>query len=73
MLRFGSRKLWLPRPVWRWMLGTVRFIQRVDDALEDTMHIDLLISHPLFGEIFGYTDTFRVIRTPVSHLASRVT
>jgi hypothetical protein len=72
-LRFGRRKLWLPRPAWRWMLGVVRFIQRVDDAQDDTMHIDLLISHPLFGEIFGYTGTFRVIRTPVSQLASRVT
>ena len=36
----------------------------VDSSHEDTVHIDLRITQPLFGEIFGYTGTFRTVRTP---------
>jgi hypothetical protein len=61
--RIGGRLFWMPRWMWRWLLGVVRFSQRVDEAQEDTVHIDLLITHPLLGKIFGYTGTFQTVRT----------
>ena len=61
-VRAGRRKVWLPRPVWKLLLGTVTFSQTVDPEREDTVHIDLLITHPLFGRIFGYEGSFRVVR-----------
>jgi hypothetical protein len=30
------------------------------------VHIDLLITHPLFGRIFGYDGSFRVVRVSES-------
>src|SRR5688572_25903835 len=70
-LRIGRRKLWLPRPLWKFLLGTVTFSQTVDADRVDTVHIDLLISHPLFGRIFGYEGTFRVVREVISHRLHR--
>ena len=61
-LRRGRRKRWLPRPVWKFLLGAVTFSQTVDPDRDDTVHIDLLITHPLFGRVFGYEGTFRVVR-----------
>jgi hypothetical protein len=61
--RIGKRKLWLPRWLWKFLLGTVTFSQTVDSNKEDTVHIDLLITHPLFGRIFGYEGSFRTVRT----------
>ncbi len=69
-LRAGRRKVWLPRPVWKFLLGTVTFSQVVDPEREDTVHIDLLITHPLFGRIFGYDGTFRAVRTGETREAS---
>jgi hypothetical protein len=60
--RWGRRKLWLPRPVWKFFLGTVTFGQTVDPGRHDMVHIDLLITHPLFGRIFGYNGSFQVVR-----------
>jgi hypothetical protein len=48
--------------VWKFLFGTVTFSQTVDPEREDTVHIDLLITHPLFGRIFGYEGSFRVVR-----------
>jgi hypothetical protein len=61
--RIGKRKLWLPRWLWKFLLGTVKFSQKVDANRDDTVHIDLLITHPLFGKIFGYEGSFSVVRT----------
>jgi hypothetical protein len=61
--RVRGQKLWLPRWMWMFLLGTVTFNQRVDPNQVDTVHIHLLISHPLFGRIFGYEGTFRTVRT----------
>ena len=62
-LRLGQRRLWLP-PWLGWLaFGTVRFTQDVDEAHEDTVHIDLVITHPLLGDIFGYRGTLRTRRT----------
>ena len=54
--------MWLPRWAWKWLLGTVTFTQRVDAVDERVVHIDLLITHPLFGRVFGYNGTFRTVR-----------
>lgn len=61
--RIGKWRLWLPRWVWKLLLGTVTFSQTADAQQEDTVHIDLLITHPLFGRIFGYEGCFQVVRT----------
>jgi|SRR5579859_896955 len=63
-LSIGSRRLWLPRRLWRLMFGTMHFTQDADAARDDMAHINLLISHPLLGEVFGYRGTFRTVRTP---------
>jgi hypothetical protein len=69
-LRIGRRLVWLPRWAWKLLLGTVTFSQRVDAADERVVHIDLLITHPLFGPIFGYDGTFRTIRVPLPRSAT---
>jgi hypothetical protein len=53
----------MPRWLWQWLLGVVTFTQRVDETRDGTVHINLLVTHPLFGEIFGYTGTFQTTRT----------
>jgi Domain of unknown function (DUF4166) len=59
-IRLMGRRIWLPRLVWRWALGVVRFVQRVDENQDDTVHVELIISHPLLGDFFGYNGTFQV-------------
>lgn len=61
-LRIGRRKLWMPRRLWKFLLGTVAFAQVADPEEADLVRIDLLITHPLFGRVFGYEGSFRVIR-----------
>ena len=71
-IRIGRSRLWLPRWAWKLLLGTVTFTQRVDPADENVVHIDLLITHPLFGRIFGYDGTFPALcveRPAVEHEA----
>ena len=63
-IRLGRGRIWLPRWLWQWLLGTVRFRQRVDPSREDTVHIGLVIRHPQLGDIFGYTGTFTATRVP---------
>lgn len=62
--RINGRKLWMPTWVWKLLLGTVTFSQVAESMESDTVRIDLLINHPVFGRIFGYTGTFRTVRTP---------
>jgi len=64
--QIGRQKLWLPRWLWPLLLGVVRFVQKADLDTEDTVHIELIISHPLFGDFFGYTGTFHVVRYPLN-------
>ncbi len=58
----GRHKLWLPRWLWPWLLGVVQFRQvaRPDDSIG----VDIVISHPLLGDFFGYDGTFRVEAVP---------
>lgn len=68
--RLGRRKVWLAQPLWKLLFGTVTFSQTVDVGREDTVHIELQITHPLFGRIFGYNGSFRVVR--VSEQAAKL-
>jgi len=58
---FG-RVRWLPPWFWPWVLGTVRFVQRADKLDIKRVEIELVISHPLLGDVFGYDGTFWVRR-----------
>lgn len=69
--RIRGRKLWLPTWLWKLLFGTVRFWQVADSMEGDTVRIDLLITHPLLGRIFGYEGTFRTVRIPKSGTGSR--
>jgi hypothetical protein len=60
--RIGKWKLRLPRWLWKLLFGTVTFSQTVDTQRDDTVHINLLITHPLLGRIFGYEGSFQVVR-----------
>lgn len=40
----------------------VAFIQTACPDSSDTTDVDLRISHPIFGEVFGYQGTFKVAR-----------
>jgi hypothetical protein len=61
-IRLGRRKVWVPKQIWKSFLGTVTFSQTVDSGRQDMVHIDLLVTHPLFGRIFGYNGSFQVVR-----------
>ena len=66
--RVGRLKLWLPRWLWPWLLGTVTFVQKAHPDAPDTISIDLLLTHPLFGKVFGYDGTFRAVRVPKARI-----
>ena len=61
-LRLGRRRLWLPRllhvDVWA--------IEQAAAARDDTVHLDLWMTHPLVGALFGYEGTFRLRRCRAS-------
>ncbi|HEU5319044.1 MAG TPA: DUF4166 domain-containing protein, partial [Chloroflexota bacterium] len=61
-LDLGGRRWWLPGWLWRWTLGTVRFLQRAESVGSDAIRISIRIAHPLFGDIFGYDGAFRARR-----------
>lgn len=65
-VQLRGRRIWLPRLIWRWAFGVVRFVQRADRNREGTVHIELIIRHPLLGDFFGYNGTFRVTHDPRS-------
>jgi len=65
-LRIGAKRFWMPRWLWKLLLGTVTFSQVADSAEGDSVHVDLLIRHPVFGPIFGYDGRFRIVRTEKS-------
>ncbi|MFZ5876117.1 MAG: DUF4166 domain-containing protein [Nitrospirota bacterium] len=62
-LRLGRRTFWLPRALGSWVFGIVHFIQSAETANSESVQIELVVSHALFGKMFGYTGWFRVLRT----------
>ncbi len=61
-LQFGARVVWLPRAIGRLLFGDARFVQRADDGDPQIVHVELVMTHPLLGPLFGYNGTFRVAR-----------
>jgi GNAT superfamily N-acetyltransferase len=61
-IRFGERRWYIPDRLWPFLFGRVRFIQQARPGGERVSDVDLRIHHPLFGEIFGYTGAFKVIK-----------
>jgi len=61
VLRLGRLHLGIPGWIWPWTLGRADTIQRSDDHLADTVHIELVIRHRLLGDIFGFSGTFQVL------------
>jgi hypothetical protein len=53
---------WLPGWFWPWVLGTVHFVQRAASLDGNRVDIEIVIRHPLFGDVFGYDGTFLVRR-----------
>lgn len=68
-LRIGGRRVWLPDWLWPLMLGRVSFAQVARLPDDDTIDIDLRLSHPLFGEVFGYRGSFHAERHPTDAIA----
>lgn len=62
--RLGDRFFWLPDRLWPLAFGVVCFVQEVDETRRDIVHVDLRLTHPWFGEIFGYAGTFQVKVVP---------
>lgn len=60
-MRLGSWCVWLPR----WLGVHVRAIEHADLTRDDAITIDLIVTHPLVGALFGYTGSFRIRRESV--------
>lgn len=61
VLRLGPATRALPDWLWPWTLGRADTVQRTDAEDDRVIHIELVIRHALFGEMFGYSGTFRVL------------
>lgn len=59
-VEIAGQRIWFPRWLWRWVFGTVRFQQNALPDEADTVMIELIINHPLFGDVFGYTGKYKV-------------
>lgn len=62
VLQLGRWRLQMPRGLGRWLFMVVHTLQRADDSHGDTFHVDLKVSHPLLGPVFGYEGTFQIKR-----------
>jgi hypothetical protein len=60
--RIGGRLWYLPKWLWLFLFGRVKFIQQSHEDDDSKVDVDLRILHPLFGEVFGYTGTFEAVR-----------
>jgi hypothetical protein len=61
-VQLGGRIWYLPKWLWLFLLGRVKFIQQAHEDDDNVVDVDLKILHPLFGEVFGYTGTFQAVR-----------
>lgn len=61
VLRLGTAHLVVPDWLWPWTLGRADTVQRAEAEDDRVIHIELIIRHALFGEIFGYSGTFRIL------------
>jgi hypothetical protein len=59
-LMIRGHRIWLSRPVWRWLFGTTRFVQLVDRDDGELLLIRMVLDHPLVGRCFGYSGSCRL-------------
>lgn len=59
-IRFSDKFLWIPNPIWPLFLGRETFTQKLVPDKPDEISIDLLITHPILGKVFGYDGQFKV-------------
>jgi len=59
-VRMAGRAFWLPKLLRRWLLGVIRFKQRVDGQNPAKTHIEMVVHHPLLGDVFGYNGVFEI-------------
>lgn len=60
VLCLGTAPRALPDWLWPWTLGRADTVQRADTEDDRVIHIELVIRHALFGEMFGYSGTFQI-------------
>jgi len=65
-LTIGPWTLWLPRWLWRCLLGSVEFRQVASREDENQVSVDLRIVHPVLRTVFRYHGVFRTRRVPRS-------
>ena len=53
---------WLPKWLWQRMFGVLHCTQKAEGIDSDKFSINLVISHPWFGDFFGYKGKFKTIR-----------
>jgi hypothetical protein len=61
ILRLGRIQIPVPNWLWPWTLGRANTTQHADESKEETIHVELVIDHALFGEMFSYSGTFRIV------------
>jgi hypothetical protein len=61
-VRIGNRYITLPQRAARWLIGEAHFVQKAYDTTPPSSSIDLVIRHPIFGNIFGYEGRFDVLK-----------
>ena len=59
-----GRYFWLPAWLWKPLFGVLRCSQEAENMESNNFHIDLIIWHPWFGDLFGYKGKFRTMRKP---------
>ncbi len=62
--RFRDKIWFIPKWLWSFLLGRVKFVQTAHEDNEEVVDVDLRIIHPLFGEVFGYIGTFHAKKYP---------
>jgi hypothetical protein len=61
VFRLGTAHVPLPDWLWPWTLGRADTVQRADVEADRVIHIELVIRHALFGDMFGYSGTFKIL------------
>lgn len=66
--KIAHQKIFLPAWLWPWLLGKETFIQHAEKDGQ-SIRINMCVTHPLFGELYGYSGFFtlkKVENTPTS-------
>ena len=63
-VRIAGSAFWLPKLLRRWMFGIIHFKQTVEDLDSNLTQIEMVMNHPLLGDVFGYNGTFEVSQRP---------